>query len=241
MKMMKMISCTYTNKGGRSINEDYLLEYQKNNLVIYTVCDGLGGHRNGAVASQLAAQTIVDAVKGKGIEALNEAFIAANDIILNHQLPENGKMKTTAVVLAVEESRVIWGHIGDSRLYRISKGEIELLTQDHSVSYKKHVSGDISLDDINFDEDRSSLLQALGNEDRHQATVLDVPETLHPGDAYLLCTDGFWEYLYCDEILIDFLKSDCPSSWMKHMLLRHLKRSQSDNDNFSAIAIYVSE
>ena len=62
---------------------------------------------------------------------------------------------------------------------------------------------------------------------------------LSPGDAFLLCSDGFWEYLYDEEILIDFLKAETPEHWAELMLLRILPRITQETDNMTLLTVFV--
>ena len=62
-----------------------------------------------------------------------------------------------------------------------------------------------------------------------------------PGDAFLLCSDGFWEYVYNEEMQADLCKARTPEEWTEFMLLRHIRRVPSGNDNFSFIAVFVEE
>ena len=62
-----------------------------------------------------------------------------------------------------------------------------------------------------------------------------------PGDAFLLCSDGFWEFVYNEEMQADLLKAETPVQWVRLMLLRHIRRTPPGNDNFSAIAVFVEE
>ena len=102
----------------------------------------------------------------------------------------------------------------------------------------KYLGGEISYMDVYHDDDRSSLLRAMGN-------PICTPEggegTARPGDAFLLCSDGFWEFVYNEEMLVDCLKSRTPEEWARRMLLRHIRRTPPGNDNFSLIAVFVEE
>ena len=92
--------------------------------------------------------------------------------------------------------------------------------------------------DVYHDDDRSSLLRVLGKETCSPETGSG---TAKPGDAFLLCTDGFWEYVYQEEILADLLKSETPEQWVRFMLLRHIRRTPPGNDNFSVTAVFAEE
>jgi serine/threonine protein phosphatase PrpC len=234
---------TYTNKGGKQNNEDYLEYCSEVENGIFILADGLGAHGNGEVASKLVAQTLLSDLKSASyinIEYLKDAFKRANDALLDNQEKLNLlNMKTTAVVLCISEDKAIWGHLGDSRLYYLSDAELSEVTRDHSVSYKKYLTGEILYRDINSDDDRASLLGAFGNRDRFQPEFIDIPQVIKKGDAFLLCSDGFWEYVFDEEIHIDFLKARTPKQWAELMLLRHIKRTKPSNDNYSLIAIFI--
>ena len=115
---------------------------------------------------------------------------------------------------------------------------MDQLTRDHSVTYMKYLGGEISYMDVYHDDDRSSLLRAMGN--------LSAPRRgerarSSRGDAFLLCSDGFWEFVYNEEMLVDCLKSKTPEEWARRMLLRHIRRTPPGNDNVSLIAVFVEE
>ena len=83
---------------------------------------------------------------------------------------------------------------------------------------------------------RSSLLRAMGNP---VCTPEGGEDPARPGDAFLLCSDGFWEFVYNEEMLVDCLKSRTPEEWARRMLLRHIRRTPPGNDNFSVIAVFA--
>lgn len=66
-------------------------------------------------------------------------------------------------------------------------------------------------------------------------------KTVKAGDAFLLCSDGFWEYIYDQEMLADRLKAETPEQWAQLMLLRHIRRTPPGNDNFSLITVFVED
>lgn len=233
---------SYTNKGGRPGNEDSIRCGLAAGRAIFVLADGLGGHGSGEVASSIAAESILSGCAGAeslDSQALTEQLLEANrQVMEGQQYPGQEEMKTTAVALAIEEDNVFWAHVGDSRLYRFSGDELAGITRDHSVTYMKYLGGEISYLDVYHDDDRSSLLRVLGRENCQ-------PEAgqakLQPGDAFLLCSDGFWEFVYNEEMQADLLKSETPEQWVQTMLLRHIRRTPPGNDNFSVIAVFAEE
>jgi serine/threonine protein phosphatase PrpC len=180
---------------------------------------------------QLKSAKTVDA------ERMHKIMESANEKLLKEQEQTQYKrMKSTAVVLYIQRDTILCAHIGDSRLYNFAGNGVQFITADHSVSYKKYRQGQISYDDISSDEDRSSLLRVMGNSEKFEP---EITLLLGTGKAFLLCCDGFWEYIKKDEMFIDLLKSENPKEWTEYMLLRHIARAGKNNDNFSSVAVFL--
>ena len=239
---MKISAFSYTNRGGRDHNEDSVRCRIEGQRGVFVVADGLGGHQCGEVASALAADTLLDGclqAETVDADALTTLFRDANAKILEQQSqPGQEGMKTTAALLCLEDDRVLRAHIGDSRVYHFSGGALASVTGDHSVTYKKYLGGEISYMDVYHDDDRSSLLRVLGKSTCQPETEA---ETAAPGDAFVLCSDGFWEFVYNEEMLLDLSKASSPQHWAELMLLRHIRRIPPGNDNFSLITVFVEE
>ncbi|MDE5699624.1 MAG: protein phosphatase 2C domain-containing protein [Lachnospiraceae bacterium] len=243
---MKLDIYTFTNNGGRKYNEDFADFCMDSARAFFVLADGLGGHYGGDIASHcivkhLIAAWAADAGAASRTEWLERQIAEANDALLMLQKEREGRMKSTVVALCLDAGMASWAHVGDSRLYYLSSGGIERLTADHSVTYKKYRAGEISRDAMNFDEDRSSLLRAVGDEGHcePECGCLGCGRQLMPGDAFLLCSDGFWEYLYDEEILVDCLKSETAEEWGQLLMLRVMKRMKPDSDNLTFMAVVV--
>ena len=237
----------YTNKGGKDNNEDSAVCCDRDNDKLFMLADGLGGIEGGETASAYVVNSIADSWKRlktsdmsaeQRAERLTELVISANKGLIAEQEKTNTKMKSTLVALEIGKDLAAWSHVGDTRLYYISDGYIKHITHDHSVAYKKYVSGEISFYDINTDEDQTSLLRCVGDENRC------IPETgysekLKKGDSFILCTDGAWSNLFSEEILVDCLKSKSCKEWTELLLLRILERITPDNDNLTILTVRV--
>ena len=239
---MNISAFSYTNRGGRPHNEDSVRCRTEGGRGVFVVTDGLGGHQSGEVASALAADALLDGclqAQALGCDGLVDLFRAANEQILTQQAQAGQEdMKTTAAALVLEGTQALRAHIGDSRVYHFSGGELLSVTQDHSVTYKKYLGGEISYMDICHDDDRSSLLRMLGKPTCQPEAAA---EPVQAGDAFLLCSDGFWEFVYNEEMLLDLAKAQSPEHWAQLMLLRHIRRIPPGNDNFSLITVFVEE
>jgi serine/threonine protein phosphatase PrpC len=241
---MKFDVCIYSNSGGRPYNEDRAEGWTDGSGGLFVVADGLGGHRDGdkaAVGVIEAMRSAWDAYRASPVQQdwLPGAVAKANETVLNIQRETGGRMKSTLAALSVEDTKAQWAHVGDSRLYFLTGGRIYQLTEDHSVTYKKFRAGEISRMQINFDEDRPSLLRAVGDVNHCVPDVAGSDVPLCPGDAFMLCSDGFWEYLYEEEILVDSLKAETAQEWMEQMLLRIMERVRPDTDNLTAMTIFL--
>lgn len=246
---MELDSYQYTNTGGRPYNEDRAGCRVKDSEGIFLVADGLGGHQGGAQASSLVADSLLNAWEEESgtlssshcTRWLEEQVQAANESLINAQQESRNSMKSTLAALVVKDSAAAWCHVGDSRLYYLTGGRLGAVTRDHSVTYKKYLAGEIERNEINFDEDRSSLLRVVGDKERC------VPELgapmgggrILPGDAFLLCSDGFWEYIFDEEVLIDRLKADSAKAWAELMLVRALPRITPGSDNLTLLTVLV--
>lgn len=238
---MNFETYAYTDCGSRSNNEDTFIHSD----TAWVVCDGLGGHGGGEVASEKAARIAIDLLnknKQNNIndDLLREVLVRANQSVIDAQneTPDLKHMRTT-IVLAVSDGNILrYANVGDSRFYYFKKGKLAYQSQDHSLSAISAKIGSIS--DVRTDPDRNKLLKALGNSEH---TDLEIPQdeiVLEPGDTFLLCSDGFWEYVYEEEMEIDLAKSISMEQWMKFMLKRVLLKTQThNNDNFTAICVKV--
>lgn len=224
----------FSNAGDREINEDAAGVRLLPDGGRFVLADGLGGHQNGQIASKAVVKYLL---KVEGIP-LPERMENANAGVLKLQEQSRSRMKTTAVALTISGDRAEWAHVGDSRLYYFRADRMVSVTEDHSVAYKKYRAGEITRAQIGQDEDQPQLLRALGNPRDAQAEFGSAGSLL-PGDAFLLCSDGVWEYLLDEEILVDLLKSETAKAWAEQLLLRVMERVEPGHDNLSLIAIML--
>ncbi len=207
-----------TNVGlKRAHNEDSFYLPVDERLVI--VADGMGGHASGEVASQMAVETVVEYFKGtaeeqtltwpfkvdRGIMAdhnrLTTAVKLANMKIHEHaaRVPECKGMGTTLVGAVFLDDKVLIGHVGDSRVYRIRDGHIEQLTEDHSLINDYIKMKRMTAEEAAAWPHKNVIVRALGMKDTVQVDLLT--ETPHVGDCFLLCTDGLSGMVTDEKIL----------------------------------------
>jgi len=236
---------TLTEAGGREINEDSIGGYMEDlKFGVWVLADGLGGHGAGEVASRLAVEAVVSNFKSNpdlSFDNITRIVELTNARILAKQKESNrqSKMGSTLVCLLTDFSSVTWCHVGDSRLYHFRDKKLIDQTEDHSVSQLCVLSGDITKEQIRFHEDRNRLVRALGQKENVTASISRETNALSVDDAYLLCSDGFWEYIYENEMEDCLSAENSASLWLESMKKKIKDRKPSNCDNFSAICILL--
>lgn len=231
-----------TKEGNRPINEDYLGMVEKNGRISFVLCDGLGGHGNGDVASRFVTSRMIETL-GLGM-SIEDSITEAQNALLEKQIREGEEdsMKTTVTCLTITDDIARFGHVGDSRIYYFEKGKYKLRSQDHSVPQILANRGEIKEKDIRHHEDRSRLLRVMGTEwDRPKYQIVDnFPIT--DKTSFLLCSDGFWE-LIDEKMMCKILKkSKTPEEWIAGMEKVILENGIGTNmDNYSAISVFVRD
>lgn len=238
---MQIKLASYTSIGNRTENEDTGACEQLGTEQMYAVvCDGLGSHGGGQTASRIAVaqlQRMRFSQLPTAEQILDWMNQSNQEILRRRNNPRH--MKTTAVALFVAQNRAVWAHIGDSRLYHYYNGRLADVTADHSVSYLAVKMGEITRRDIPGHPDRNKVLKVLG-EDTISPEIHD-PVTLGAGQhAFLLCSDGLWERLHEDEIMLDLHKSQTPDQWLLNLRCRAEMRKHTDVDNNTAVAVYLT-
>ena len=226
----------------RDKNEDSLLVDPQ--LGLYVVCDGMGGHVGGQVASQLAVATVADAIAqggdaGDEIDIIVKAIKAANSAVFNKAKadPELHNMGTTVVAVRRDGDVLHLSHVGDSRIYRLRGGQLEQVTRDHSLINLYEDNPELA---ARFGPPNSNVIvRAVGLRDAvevdHRAIAME------PGDLYLLCSDGLTDMIedwMLKEIMLDGAEGpieECAEALIRAAL------SNGGVDNTTALLVRVHE
>jgi serine/threonine protein phosphatase PrpC len=245
---MRLEISVLSKPGGRATNEDAFGFWAGSGVCFCVVCDGAGGQGGGDVASKLAVSTTLawfqeaPECSAKAIEA---ALGSANRAIMKHQETESrlANMRATAVVLAVDSAHraAAWGHLGDSRLYCFRDHRVVTQTKDHSLVQNMVDAGYLRLEDLRTAKERSRLFAALGQEENFEPAVAHATFALQHGDAFLLCTDGFWEFVEEREMESALGDVKCAEEWLRRMERQVVERGGDGQDNYSALAVWCTE
>lgn len=158
---------------------------------LYVVCDGMGGHAAGEVASEIAATTIAErAPKHLDAEALGRAVEEANLAVIRAAREGVGRagMGTTCTAAMLENERLVIAQVGDSRAYLLHNGKLQQLTRDHSLMADLIEAGKITPEEAKTHPQRSVITRALGSDPRTEPDLYEI--NVETGDRLLLCSDG---------------------------------------------------
>ena len=185
---MKLTAGMFSDVGQlREINEDYPLVDER--LALFAVADGMGGHQGGEVASRTAIEALRAAV-ASGL-AINEAITRANEAVLKRAEGDAdlaGMGTTMTAVVVVGASRLLIGHVGDSRAYLLHDGELRRVTEDHSLVEELVREGRLTPEQAEVHPQRAIITRALGVEQALDVDLYTVP--VEAGDRLVICSDG---------------------------------------------------
>jgi serine/threonine protein phosphatase PrpC len=238
----------FTDPGGRPINQDSFMELYLSDADrgIWMVADGLGGHAGGEVASKIVCaisqEHLLGVEDGKDfLEGIESILEEGNQSILTAQSADEdvADMRTTAVCLQYHQNRVRWSNCGDSRLYFFREGSIRAQTVDDSVPQALVEMGQITPDQIRRHPDRNRLTRCLGNSKDFKQTSSEIIP-IEKGDAFLLCSDGFWELVEEAEMLIELCKARSAESWTRGLRRKLRGRITPSSDNITFLCVIFS-
>lgn len=217
---------------------------------LFLVCDGMGGHESGEVASGIVSQTVASFI-AKGIDEgeffsdslLREAVAAAYDELdANDRTAATGKaMGTTLALLYVGKGVVTAAHMGDSRIYQIRPTTQEVIyrSRDHSLVYDLFLAGEISEEQMAHHPQKNVITRCLmPHQEKRQEPDIRHLNDVRPGDYFFLCSDGMLERMN-DRELVEIISDEQETDEMKAAILR--KYTQGNSDNHSAWLIHVKE
>jgi len=215
----------------RESNEDAFLVDARSDL--YIIADGMGGYAAGEVASRIAVDSLKEVLSaphdGKAAVRLQDAVQEANARICDSQAQaDQRQMGTTLVAMVVENERAIIGHVGDSRAYLLREGALRRLTSDHSWVNEQVKLGLLSDEAAQRHPMRNIVTRALGS--RTEATAELREEGIHPGDVFLLCSDGLNTMVPDPEIEAILQRSGVdPERACRELVSRANERGGEDN------------
>jgi len=242
--------CTDTDPGlARDNNEDAVAFDAQTGLCI--LADGMGGYNAGEIASGMACAFIKSEMSRwlsqAGLHANSKEVKRAMEICVqnaNHSIfnaansnPQYTGMGTTLVVGVFQAGRLMLGHIGDSRCYRLRSGDLQQITKDHSLLQEQIDAGLISPEQALTSANKNLVTRALGVED---SVLLDVTEhSVEVGDVYLMCSDGLSD-MVIDQPIADIMMGDVALGQKASQLVA-AANAGGGRDNISVALMHAKE
>lgn len=213
---------------------------------LFIVCDGMGGHEHGEVASGEFTKGLaefftrnVSPEKPFSDEVLTDAIAYAYQILDKADDGNYKKMGTTLTLIYMHRGGVTAAHIGDSRIYHIRPGkEILYASRDHSLVFDLYQSGEISFEEMKTYKHKNVITRAVqpGEDNRTHADIIHITD-IQDGDYFYLCSDGMLEQMDDDEILQLFSSSE--SNEVKRQQL--IAATKNNADNHSAYLVQIEK
>jgi serine/threonine protein phosphatase PrpC len=242
---LKLLSAAFSARGMRTYNEDRL-GIAGSGIGYYALADGLGGHRGGARAAEVVVEaglaSLEHSVAPRLEDKLKQAVSGAHAQLKARQKaePEHATMRSTLVLLGIGADGMAWAHCGDSRLYHFRDGKLVWRTRDHSVVQLLVSAGEIAEADVTSHPERSRLISCLGGDNALLISTRAAGMPPRVGDVLLLCSDGLWEHFAGWQMEATVARSADPQALLTHLSGQVAEAIHPSQDNYTAIAVYVS-
>jgi len=207
---------------------------------VYVVCDGMGGHEAGQIASELTCKTFIDVYvnhpSNDPIFAMTAAVVAANRFVLDNArtFPKRRGMGTTLTAVILIQDKAYTVNVGDSRSYRLRNGELLRLTMDHTVIEEYVKAGMLTPEQAETHPHKHVLTRAIGG-DAEVRPDIEVHD-LAVGDTFLLCSDGVMNHV-SDDTLGELLRTKLPAEASWAIVGQALFGGGSDNTTVMVVRV----
>ena len=243
---MRILSAGATDVGQkRKVNQDSFRV--DNDLLLYVVADGMGGHAGGEFASRVCVEMIQKSVR-EDRELAKGAKVNPADLVMgaihraNTAVFSKGReeeklrgMGTTVDLMLFDQDQLFIGHVGDSRVYLARHGMLWQLTRDHSLVNEKLKAGLITRDQLKTDQNKNVITRSVGFE---SSVLVDIyRREVAPGDLYLACSDGLSGLIDDEEMLAVLTKIAIEGDDLEkaiHQLI-HMANKNGGDDNISVV------
>ncbi len=213
---------------------------------LFILCDGMGGHEHGEVASRIVSTTMgqyisshADLDKAVPDKVLIDALDAAYSELDKADTGAVRKMGTTLCLLLFHRGGLTAMHVGDSRIYHLRPSSPRIIYQsrDHSLVYDLYQAGEISYEEMSISPQKNMLTRALqpGEENRVRPTIVHIAD-IHPGDYFYVCSDGMLEQTTNDELQQLFAAKTSPDEKRQHLI----EETKDNKDNHSAYIVHIT-
>lgn len=210
--------------------------------LFYGVCDGMGGHAAGQIASEMALKTVIKTYyadqSADVTGSLRRAVFEANGLIYDaaRMIVERSGMGTTLTVVVIRADEAYFAQVGDSRAYLIRNGQIRQVTEDHSWVAEQVKRGAITEEEAKYSPFRNVITRSMGNAPSVEADIF--AEEIKPGDIIVMCSDGLSGNLSQEDIR-DIALGKAPSQAALDMV--DLANERGGHDNITVLVVAIKD
>lgn len=227
-----------TSIGNREVNQDCMAHRVCSNYALFVVADGLGGHYSGEKASQFFCRSLIALAEtyqpyiSANAESAMTAWIAESVRKMSQLFagdPFGADAHTTCAILYLDKERALTAHCGDSRVYRMDSERVLWRTKDHSVPQQLVNEGKISEWEMGVHPDQHKLTRSINLLTVPAVDIANCPP-MRSGETFLLCSDGFWEFVKEQELLV-LSQANSGKPELQKMAKMAVLRAQGKSDN----------
>lgn len=230
--------------GDREENQDRAAIHRNNGSVLLVVADGMGGHSGGALAAEVAVdslcRTFAQAAAGADSrEFLQAAVESAHDAVVavGEKVGIGSRPRATCAICMVQEDHATWAHVGDSRIYLARDRVVVTRTRDHTPIESLLQDGLISEEEIAGHPMRHYVEYCLGGLAERPLITISDPVPLETGDLLLVCSDGFWSGVSDADIGAGPEHDTALQDWLARMASRAVRVGTPYSDNTTVVAL----
>lgn len=231
--------------GGRSEQQDRIdtLSSENGDSHLVIVADGMGGHRDGALAAQKVIETARERFNAGSLPDprafLEELCLESHKAIIDLGADEQRSPGSTCVLLYLNGPEAYWAHVGDSRMYHFRDGELLNRTRDHSVAQLMVAQGRMDEADVDSSALQNQLYMRLGGSNTPEPEL--GASLVEDSEFFMLCSDGFWARVSLEEVVEYVREHPLDTDVAGHLVEMARERGGSDGDNISlALTRWVS-
>ena len=230
--------------GDREENQDRAAIHRDDGSLLLVVADGMGGHSGGALAAEVAVDSLCRSFDRAAPDADSRGFLQAaleiaHDavVVVGEKVGIGSRPRATCAACIVRGDRAMWAHVGDSRVYVVRAGAVVTRTRDHTPIESLLQDGLISEEEIAGHPMRHYVEYCLGGLAERPLITISEAVTLAPGDLLLMCSDGLWSGITDADIAAGPDEGVALEDWLARLAGRAVRVGTPYSDNTTAVAL----
>ncbi|WP_455046131.1 protein phosphatase 2C domain-containing protein [Leptotrichia trevisanii] len=242
----KFVTNFFSEAGTRSQNNDYFGYVQLDNYAIWVISDGYDAEEGAAIAAKLAVESAIEyfMLRPRFNTAVIKEMIDYANLKIKERQEETERyslMHTSLLIVISNYNAILYGNVGNTRLYHMRGGYIISQSRDDSIAQLLVDEGALDTRDIKFHRQRNDLLQAIGDFGKIKPNIIRTPITLQENDILCLTTIGFWENIDEREMEVELSRQPDQKSWMDSLEKSVIATLRDEVENYTMAAVKIEK